>query len=112
MMMNQRTDVIGSVKARPWGSLLFDRNRWETLRLALGITPRELDVVKGVFDDRSRAEIGKTLGISEHTVQTHLERIYRKTGVGSRCGLIVGFFAKHMELPVEEPADSVIRCVN
>ncbi|MHC5028630.1 MAG: helix-turn-helix transcriptional regulator, partial [Planctomycetota bacterium] len=68
MTMTQRSDVIGSVKAQAWGSLLFDKNRWESLRLALGVTPRELDVVKGVFDDRSRADIGKVLGISEHTV--------------------------------------------
>ena len=107
--MNDRKHIIGSLSSQASGSVLFDQERWDQLRLALGLTPRELDVVKGVFEDRSRADIGRQLGISEHTVQTHLERIYRKTGVGSRCGLLVRFFAKHLELPVvDRPNDTVM----
>ena len=31
--------------------------------------------------------MGVNLGISPHTVHTHLERLYRKLGVGSRVAL-------------------------
>jgi DNA-binding NarL/FixJ family response regulator len=47
-------------------------------------TPRELDVLRLVVDGSTNAEIGLKLGISEKTVEKHLDAIFRKMGVASR----------------------------
>lgn len=47
-------------------------------------TPREMDVLRLVVDGKTNAEIGLTLGISEKTVEKHLDAIFRKMGVASR----------------------------
>lgn len=48
------------------------------------LTPRELDVLQLVVDGKTNAEIGLNLGISEKTVEKHLDAIFRKMGVVSR----------------------------
>jgi DNA-binding NarL/FixJ family response regulator len=48
------------------------------------LTPREMEVLHLVVDGKTNAEIGLNLGISEKTVEKHLEAIFRKMGVVSR----------------------------
>ncbi len=48
------------------------------------LTHREVEVLKWVVDGKTNQEIGATLGISEKTVEKHLEAIFRKLGVASR----------------------------
>ena len=42
-----------------------------------------------VFDDGTEYAIAADLGISAHTVHTHLERLRHKLGVNDRAGLIL-----------------------
>jgi len=51
---------------------------------ALGLSPRETEVLSWVVEGKSNPEIGVILGISERTVQKHLERVYPRLGVESR----------------------------
>lgn len=51
---------------------------------AYGLTPREAAVVRRVACGLSNGDIGHELGVSERTVQKHLQRAYRKLGVRSR----------------------------
>lgn len=53
-----------------------------------GITRRERDIVRGILQGRSNAEIAAALFISERTVETHVTNIYQKTGVRSRVQLL------------------------
>ncbi len=48
------------------------------------LTPREFDVLRLVTQGKTNAEIGLALGISEKTVEKHLDMIFRKMGVASR----------------------------
>ncbi|HEY6072767.1 MAG TPA: response regulator transcription factor [Anaerolineales bacterium] len=48
------------------------------------LTPREMDVLRHVVEGKTNGEIGVALGISEKTVEKHLEAIFRKMGVASR----------------------------
>lgn len=50
----------------------------------MGLTPREMEVLRGVVDGKTNQEIGLTLGISEKTVEKHLDGIFTKLGVASR----------------------------
>jgi DNA-binding NarL/FixJ family response regulator len=48
------------------------------------LTPREMDVLRLVVEAKTNGEIGMLLGISEKTVEKHLDTIFRKLGVASR----------------------------
>ncbi len=51
---------------------------------AADLTRRELDVLRLVVEAKTNGEIGMLLGISEKTVEKHLDTIFRKLGVASR----------------------------
>ena len=48
------------------------------------LTARELNVIRWAAAGRSNGEIGELLGITRHTVDAHLRRIYSKLGVNDR----------------------------
>ncbi len=48
------------------------------------LTRREMDVLRLVVEAKTNGEIGVLLGISEKTVEKHLDTIFRKLGVASR----------------------------
>jgi two-component system, NarL family, response regulator DegU len=48
------------------------------------LTPRELDVLKWVVKGKTNQEIGMELGISQKTVEKHLESVFAKLKVSSR----------------------------
>jgi len=47
-------------------------------------TPREMEVLRHVVEGKTNGEIGVALGISEKTVEKHLDSIFRKMSVVSR----------------------------
>lgn len=51
---------------------------------ALGLSPRETEVLEWVVNGKTSPEIGLILGISPRTVHKHLERIYSRLGVENR----------------------------
>ncbi|MFC3995259.1 AAA family ATPase [Nocardiopsis sediminis] len=51
------------------------------------LTPRESEVAALASRGRTNREIADALVISEHTVETHLSRVYAKLGVSSRTAL-------------------------
>ena len=69
----------------------------------VGLTAREIDVLRLVARGLSNKEIGARLVISPKTARNHVEHIYAKIGVSNRAG--AGLFAmKHGLLPDEPPA--------
>lgn len=56
---------------------------------ALGLTPREAEVLSWVAQSKTNREVGLILGTSARTVQKHLEHIFQKLGVESRTGAIL-----------------------
>jgi len=56
------------------------------------LSPRELQIVRHILLDEKEQTIADRLGISVHTVHTHLKRIYGKLGVSSRVELILEIF--------------------
>lgn len=54
------------------------------------LTRSELEVLKQlVRDGADNATIGQRLYVTEETVKTHMSRLLRKTGMGSRTALAV-----------------------
>jgi DNA-binding CsgD family transcriptional regulator len=59
----------------------------EELR-ALGVTARELDVLRLVAEGLSSREIADRLFLSPRTVEKHVERLLAKTGAPNRTALV------------------------
>ncbi len=51
---------------------------------ALGITPRELEVLELIAQGLSNKEIAERVFVSENTVKTHLSRVFDKLGARRR----------------------------
>jgi DNA-binding NarL/FixJ family response regulator len=59
---------------------------------AVTLTERELQVLTGMSQGQSNAEIGRSLFLSEDTIKTHARRLFRKLGVNDRAQAVaLGF---------------------
>ena len=56
---------------------------------ALGLSPRQVDVLRLLVEGRSNKMIMRELDLSESTVKTHLQAIFRRLGVSSRTQAVV-----------------------
>jgi DNA-binding CsgD family transcriptional regulator len=56
----------------------------EAKREALGITPRELEILELIAQGLSNREIAEKLFVSENTVKTHSSRVFDKLGAKRR----------------------------
>jgi DNA-binding NarL/FixJ family response regulator len=87
------------------GQEVLSLQQWTAIGLALRLSPRELQIVQSVFDDLKEAAIADKLGISSHTVHTHLERLYRKLSVRGRTMMAVRVFAEYLRMSSGALAD-------
>ena len=53
------------------------------------LSPRELDILRGIACGASNKEIARDLGIAETTVKIHVQHVLRKLDVGSRVNAAV-----------------------
>jgi DNA-binding CsgD family transcriptional regulator len=74
--------VIG----RPTPARPFDGN--PQVQQTLGISPRELDVLKQIAQGRSTKEIAAQLEVSPNTVKTHTARLFEKLSAKRRTDAI------------------------
>ena len=78
---------------------------WAFLSTRMNLSPRETDIIRYLSIDEPEASIAHRLGISPHTVHSHVERLYRKLGVNSRAQVVLRLFAEYVsKMP---PARSV-----
>ncbi|MFJ6195639.1 response regulator transcription factor [Micromonospora sp. NPDC092111] len=61
-------------------------------RSPVGLTERELQVLLGMAEGKSNAEIGRELFVSEDTVKTHARRLFRKLGARDRAHAVAAGF--------------------
>ncbi|MCW5899888.1 MAG: response regulator transcription factor [Flavobacteriales bacterium] len=52
------------------------------------LTTRELDVLRLIATERTTGEIGRELGISENTVESHRKQLLQKLGARNSAGLV------------------------
>ncbi len=61
-----------------------------------GLSKREIEVLQHVAYGETAKETGRALGISMHTVKTHLERIFEKLGANDRAQAVAMAFREGM----------------
>jgi len=98
-LLGQARSVLGEAasSAEAIGAAWIARQAREELAVAggrpkrarPGLSPQELRVAKLVKEGLSRREIARRLTLSEGTVRSHLEHIYRKLGVHSARELML-----------------------
>ena len=81
---------------RSRGSRVFRDREWRVLVTQLGLSTREEEIVRGIFDDLTEAAIAHDLGLAPSTVHTYLRRLYRKLGVKSRSQLLTLVFTEFL----------------
>ncbi len=87
------------------GLSLFPLSAWPRLGMALRLSPREIQIVQGVFEDRKEESIAYELGISPHTVNTYFQRLYTKLRVSSRPQLMVRVMAEYLTMSGAQATD-------
>ena len=89
------------IDERSAGREIFTTPTWDSLAESLSLSGRELEIIQAVFDDENERQIAARLGISRHTVHTHLERLYRKLSISSRVQLVIRVFNEYWMLADE-----------
>lgn len=87
------------------GSAIFSGPVWHALARHLELSGRELSILQAIFNNQVEFGIAKDLGISTHTVHTHVERLHRKLQVTSRTQLITEVMSKFLLLTESKTAD-------
>ena len=84
------------------------RHAWSKVNRALALSPKESEIVLRLFDDLTEADIAEELGLSQHTVHSHLKRLYQKVDVASRVQLVIHILAEFVR-PCEKSRCSIPR---
>jgi DNA-binding CsgD family transcriptional regulator len=71
----------------------LSEHEWSRIWSYFNLSPREQQIAEMIVRGMSDSEVATSLGISPHTVHTHIERLYRKVNANSRAGLILRVFA-------------------
>jgi DNA-binding NarL/FixJ family response regulator len=69
------------------------------------LTPRERTVLKLLASGWGMPQIATAMGVSKHTVRTHMQNVYSKLGVHSRLD-VIRFAAQHGLVPSADRAGS------
>lgn len=77
---------------------LLPPEAWAAVALSLHLSPRELEIVRGVFDDDTEHAIANRLQSSPHTVHTHLGRLHHKLRVRTRSQIVLRVFCEYLRL--------------
>jgi DNA-binding NarL/FixJ family response regulator len=96
-----KTDSPATHKLRcPLGPAMFSNQAWEEIARSLKLSSRELQIVRGVFDDHTEFAIADDLSVSPHTIHTHCERLYHKLAVTDRVKLVLRVMDEFLVLTV------------
>jgi DNA-binding NarL/FixJ family response regulator len=78
---------VGATALRPSSSAASPDGN-ERAQTALGISAREMDVLRELAAGGSTKEIAQRLGVSPNTVKTHISRLFEKLGAKRRTDAI------------------------
>ena len=77
---------------------ILSAEEWASIKKRLGLSKRELEISQLIVDGCTESQSAEELGISVHTVHTHVKHIYGKASVRDQRQLVVKLFTTFMEL--------------
>ena len=84
------------------GASILSDHAWREIGKALRITRRELEIIQGVFDNLTEKEIAGRHNMAEHTVHTHMNRLFKKLSVSTRAELVLRVVEQLIALTLAE----------
>lgn len=91
---------------------MFSEAAWEAIAKSLELSSRELQIVRGVFDDQIEYAIASDLKISPHTVHSHVERLHHKLQVADRVQLVLRVMDEFLRLTLSPQTKLPPICAN
>ena len=102
------TEVAEAIRIVARGGTAFSPEQIRSLGGRPALTARELDIVRLVMASRSNDEIGGELGMAAKTVETHVSKLFERTGVTSRVELVLRAEREGWLVSEAPPADDPI----
>lgn len=96
--MSKPLNFVGGVPAGRGHRDMLSAEEWRSIADTLRLSGREFQIVRCIFDGETESIIAQELGISPHTVHTHVERLYRKLNVCNRAELVIHIFDAYISL--------------
>lgn len=84
------------------GAAVLSAAAWTEIARSLSLTPRELEMTRGVFDNLTEVAIAADLGISEHTAHVHLNHLFKKLHVTTRAQVILCVMQELLQLTISD----------
>lgn len=95
-------EVAEAIRTVARGGTAFSPDQIRSLGGEQSLTARDQAIVRLVMASRSNDEIGRELGMAAKTVESHLSKLFERTGVTSRVELVLR--AEREGWLVSEPA--------
>lgn len=92
----------GSAAVQASGAAMLSRAAWSEFVRSLRLSRRELQITRAVFDNLTEGAIGASLGVSEHTIHRHLNRLFQKLRVTTRSQVVLRVVHELMLLTLSE----------
>ncbi len=80
---------------------LLDDHQWDAIATRLRLSARELEIVRCIFGGDKETKIAADIGISRHTVHSHVKRMYRKLEIRDHAELAVRVFETYVAMQPE-----------
>ncbi len=68
-------------------SMKFEDDKQSIIEYKFKFTKREADIIDGVIQGKNNTQLAIALNLSENTIKTHIQSIYRKVGANNRTEL-------------------------
>jgi DNA-binding CsgD family transcriptional regulator len=88
--MGNRRHITTAKSVNP---LCISREEWANIIQALGLSPRESDIVALILRGLGDKEIAGELAMSVNTLRTHLRHVFLRLAITSRLELVMRVFA-------------------
>jgi DNA-binding NarL/FixJ family response regulator len=91
---------------------VFSEQAWKAVGQSLKFSGRELEIVRGIFEDRTEWAIAADLHISPHTVHTHVDRLHHKLHIANRVQLVLRVMDEFLGLTLSPQGKLPPICAN
>ena len=85
-------------RARGDGRSILSSEGWERVRVELGLSPRELQLVQHIFDGKKLSVIARDMRLALGTIKTYSQRIHSKLEVSDQRELTLAVIDAHLQV--------------
>jgi DNA-binding CsgD family transcriptional regulator len=71
------------------GTGVMGYEAWRQIAKSLRLSPREMEITRGIFNNHTEKAMADDLRLSSHTIHAHINRLFRKLNVNTRTDLVL-----------------------